>query len=133
MFGFASILKRLLLNILAKLKICCENRDKGCNEVLLLDNLNNHIKSCRFKKELCKQCKCEIFDGHNCVKCLLEVNAKLADKLKSASIRIESLEKENEKYLQTIRDLTNTNPINSNNSFRVREFHSNVFCFVQKY
>jgi len=105
--------------MLGKLKISCSNRTKGCEQIILLDNLNDHIKLCSFNGKICKICQFEILDGHNCVKCLREANKKLEDVLENASIRIKSLEKENQNYLQTIQNISNTNPEDIYNSFKV--------------
>jgi hypothetical protein len=101
---------------LGKLKIRCIYDKNGCQEILLLDNLDNHQKTCRFENFLCDKCFCEEPVDHDCVKSLLESkrkliqsNAELNDELKSAKEIISSLKSEIENYLQTIQELSNAN------------------------
>ncbi|XP_054153477.1 uncharacterized protein LOC128952157 isoform X2 [Oppia nitens] len=72
---------RVMVNMLGKLKIKCDFRDKGCKEVISLEDLSNHVIKCRYnvQKEIkkCKKCFCEIQKtGHDCIKALLELNRK---------------------------------------------------------
>jgi hypothetical protein len=102
--------------MLGKLKIRCIYNENGCKEILILDNLENHQKSCRFDKPICDQCFGLRSVDHNCVKYLLESQQKLIEsnkelqkELNSAKDKISSLEKEIESYLQTIQELTIAN------------------------
>jgi hypothetical protein len=102
--------------MLGKLKIRCIYDKNGCQEILLLDNLDNHQKSCRFENLLCDKCFCEEPVDHDCVKSLLESkqkliqsNSELKEELKSAKEMISSLKSEIESYLQTIQELSNGN------------------------
>ncbi len=100
------------------MKIRCIHDKNGCQEILSLDNLDNHQKSCRFEKLLCDKCFCEEPVDHDCVKSLLESkqkliqsNTELKDELKSAKEMISSLKSEIESYLQTIQGLSNANEL----------------------
>jgi E3 ubiquitin-protein ligase NRDP1 len=102
--------------MLGKLKIRCIYSENGCKEILTLDNLEYHQKSCRFDKPICDQCFGLRSVDHNCVKYLLESQQKLIEsnkelqkELNSAKDRISSLEKEIESYLRTIQELTIAN------------------------
>jgi hypothetical protein len=104
--------------MLGKLKIRCIYDKNGCQEILLLDNLDNHQKSCRFENLLCDKCLCEEPVDHDCVKSSLESkqkltqsNTELKDELKSAKEMISSLKSEIESYLQTIQGLSNANEL----------------------
>jgi len=110
--------------MLGRLKISCNNREKGCQTVVMLEDLIDHLKSCKIDKKMCEKCKLEILnDDHNCVECLLETIQKLENKLIettiNTSIRIESLETENDNYLQTIQNLSSTSDENANFTFKV--------------
>jgi hypothetical protein len=107
--------------MLGKLKIRCIYNKNGCQEVLLLDNLENHEKTCRFDKPFCDRCFCLLLADHNCVESLLqskrilietnnqlkESNSQLKEELNLANNKISSLNSEIENYLQTIQKLTN--------------------------
>jgi hypothetical protein len=107
--------------MLGKLKIYCNNRSKGCEDIFILDNLENHLKCCSYETKLCKECGFPEVANHNCIQCLLEANHKLEDKLISSEIRIKALETENENFLKTIHDLSNTNPSNANFNIKVKQ------------
>ncbi len=103
--------------MLGKLKIRCIYNKNGCQEILLLNNLEKHEKTCRFAKPYCEKCFCEFSVDHDCVKSLLELNQKLIERnselqkeLNSATDKIVSMNSEIENYLQTIQGLTNKNP-----------------------
>jgi hypothetical protein len=109
--------------MLGKLKIRCINNKNGCQEILLLDYLENHEKTCRFDKPLCDKCLCILSVDHNCVESLLESkqvliesnnqlienNNKLKEELNLGNDKIISLNSEIENYLRTIQELTNAN------------------------
>jgi hypothetical protein len=109
--------------MLGKLKIRCIYNKNGCKEILLLDNLENHEKTCRFDKPFCDKCLCILSVDHNCVESLLESkqvliesnnqlienNNKLKEELNLANDKIISLNSEIENYLRTIQELTNAN------------------------
>ena len=105
-------LKRLLINMLAKLKISCNFKEKGCSQVVSLEELDSHSNSCPFNKKLCEKCNLESVEGHNCLEALLQFNQKLESELRNTSLRIDSLEIENENYLQTIRELCQNSDTN---------------------
>jgi hypothetical protein len=99
--------------MLGKMKIRCIYDKNGCKEVLLLDNLENHQKSCRFDKTFCDKCFFRQSTDHNCVERLLECkrellenNNKLQEELKLASDEISSFKSEKESYHQLIQELT---------------------------
>ncbi len=106
---------------MGKLKIRCIYNENGCQEILLLNNLENHEKTCRFGKPFCDKCHCILSVNHNCVESLLESkqvliesnnqlienNNKLKEELNLANGKIISLNSEIEDYLRTIQELTN--------------------------
>ena len=52
----------LYLKIRQIIKVYCKNKDKGCNDILFIDNLNNHLsKECLFRKVKCYFCNLEMF------------------------------------------------------------------------
>ncbi len=101
---------------MGKLKIRCINDKNGCQEILLLDNLDNHEKQCPY--DLCGNCFCKKSGNHDCIKTLLESkqrliqsNEELHKELKSAKDTITTLQSEIKNYLQTIQELSNSNPL----------------------
>jgi hypothetical protein len=109
--------------MLGNLKISCPFKEIGCDEIMLLENHDNHLIKCRFNKKLCKDCECEILDNHNCVRSLLESNKCLKQDLNTELVKSEILSRklhdlklENESFLQTIQDFSNSSnssPLNS--------------------
>jgi hypothetical protein len=107
--------------MLGKLKIRCIYDKNGCEEILLLDNLEHHEKICRFNKSFCEKCFCNLSIDHNCIESLLqskqnliesndqliEDNNKLKEKLNFTNDKISSLNSEIENYSRTIQVLTN--------------------------
>ncbi len=107
------------------MKIRCIYNKNGCQEILLLNNLENHEKTCRFGKPFCDKCLCILSIDHNCVENLLESkqvliesnnqlienNNKLKEELNLANDKIISLNSEIEDYLRTIQELTNANGV----------------------
>ncbi len=53
--------------MLRRMKIRCSHDKNGYKEILLLDNLENHEKICRFAKPFCDQCFCQQSVNHNCI------------------------------------------------------------------
>jgi len=126
--------------MLGKMKIRCDYREKGCKEVITLENLTHHLLSCRYnvdKTKKCKKCFCDMKSGHDCVKTLLELNKKaneqidaLKKKCESTDVRAENsnrfvsaqressllrelrqLKLERENFLKTIQELSNTSDL----------------------
>ena len=70
------------MNMLGKLEIHCEFKHQGCEEVVILENLNQHTMKCKYnqwnRKMKCKKCFCEYPDKsrHDCVEALLDLNRK---------------------------------------------------------
>jgi hypothetical protein len=100
--------------MLGKLKIRCTYSKNGCQEILLLDNLENHEKMCCFEKPFCDQCFCQQSVNHNCIESLLQSKQELIEsyseienELKLAKDEISVLKAENESYLLTIQELSN--------------------------
>lgn len=44
---------RVLSRIINELKLCCKNKDKGCEVIIMLGDLKNHENSCDFKTVKC--------------------------------------------------------------------------------
>ena len=49
---------RILKNSLGNLKINCDHRDRGCTDVLLLENLQRHVDQCEFSPVKCENEGC---------------------------------------------------------------------------
>jgi hypothetical protein len=80
---------------LGKMRIHCIYDENGCKEILLLDKLENHQKSCCFTKKICEKCFCDQSSKHDCVKSLLnskqeliKSNEELQKELKSATEKV---------------------------------------------
>lgn len=127
--------------MLGKLKIRCIYSINGCQEILSLNNLDDHQKSCRF--ETCEDCFCIRSVDHNCVKSLLESKRKsdeiiidLRCELKLAYDKISSMKSEMDNYLQTSQELSNNSRVaktmasKQNNPFlknrRTNDEHQNI-------
>ncbi|CAG2170248.1 unnamed protein product, partial [Oppiella nova] len=70
---------RQFMNGLGKLQIRCDFKDKGCEQLINLEDLTLHTNSCRFrfKPQKCDKCLCDLdFFGHNCIQSLLRLNQK---------------------------------------------------------
>ena len=52
--------RRLLKNSLGKLKIKCEYHDRGCPDVVQLENLQRHVDQCDFSPVKCENEGCEM-------------------------------------------------------------------------
>lgn len=101
---------------MGKFKIRCIYTKHGCEEILLLDNLENHEKSCEFEKPFCKKCFCDRSSNHDCIKSLLDLKQKLTQEnenlqkeLKSANDKIHSMREEMDNHLQKLMKLTIAN------------------------
>jgi hypothetical protein len=92
--------------MLGKLEIHCINKKNGCDEILKLENLELHEKSCLYVKSMCDSCKCQMSPRHNCVKSLLETKYMLIELSEDLKTEINSLKSENENYLRTIQQLS---------------------------
>ena len=56
---------RLLTNMLKNLKIGCDNADRGCQEMIKLEFLDHHVKSCGYSPTACTNPGCfEIVNQH---------------------------------------------------------------------
>lgn len=93
------------------MKIRCINEKDGCKEILSLDHLDNHEKSCR-----CDKCFRMLTVDHNCIQSLLDSEKKLIQsnealkgELKRAMDKISSMYLEIEDYSQTIEQLKKAN------------------------
>ena len=51
--------QRFLTNTLSKLKISCENSERGCRAVVELGSLNTHVASCEFNPIPCSNDQCD--------------------------------------------------------------------------
>ena len=51
--------QRFLANTLSKLKISCENSERGCRAVVELGSLNTHVASCEFNPVPCSNDQCD--------------------------------------------------------------------------
>jgi hypothetical protein len=106
--------------MLGKLKIRCTYEMNGCKEILLLDNLINHEKLCRFDKKICEKCFCSQSVNHDCVRSLLQSkleltqsNDELKKELKILTEKNSTLESTIENYLQRVREQSNEKTISS--------------------
>jgi hypothetical protein len=53
--------------MLGKLSIRCKYEEKGCQEIILLDNLSLHENGCDFREKFCDKCFCVLLENHDCV------------------------------------------------------------------
>ena len=51
--------QRFLVNTLSKLRISCENSERGCRAVVELGSLNTHVASCEFNPMPCSNDQCD--------------------------------------------------------------------------
>ena len=112
------------MNMLANLRLYCKFREKGCHQILLLENYDNHLKSCAFNKKVCSICECDERDEHSCVTSLLQMNKLLKDDIDSYLNKNEMLMKklqesksEREDLLQTIQNLSRNSLVLKSKNF----------------
>lgn len=94
LLGDMKQIPRIMKNLLAKLRIHCENAQFGCETIIRLDSMTEHSQQCQFNPKrpvLCESClmtipKNEIKD-HNCIRDLRKQVIDLKD-------RVETLEKD---------------------------------------
>ncbi len=108
---------------MGKLKIRCIYETNGCKDVIFLENVYSHEKSCQFNKKICVKCLCDQLHDHDCIQSLLDFkhkllqnntellqkNNELEDKLNLALNKISNLESENKTYFLLIHELSNAN------------------------
>ena len=118
------------MNMLANLKLSCQFKDKGCHQILLLENYDKHLLNCPYNKKVCPTCQCEELDDHNCTQSLLEMNKYLKEDIDSAlnknellSQRLQEFKREKEALLQTIQNLSKNSPaLKSKNFSKVNNY-----------
>jgi hypothetical protein len=100
--------------MLGRLNITCDNRNQGCNELITLEKLNDHLIVCKYKQkdDKCNICNCiKLNSGHNCVTSLLELTRQLRENNdeanKSVLGELKQLRLEKENFLKTIQELSN--------------------------
>jgi DNA repair exonuclease SbcCD ATPase subunit len=67
----------------------------GCKEILFVDSLESHEKTCRFEKRTCVLCACEVLKKHNCIESLLKKNKELVEKVEILEKNLSSSLKHN--------------------------------------
>ncbi|CAG2169304.1 unnamed protein product [Oppiella nova] len=70
----------LLNNLLGKMRITCNFRDRGCPVVMPLESLRQHTDKCPFSIRLCNKCFCLCKINHNCVEELMALNKKESER-----------------------------------------------------
>lgn len=110
--------------MLANLRLYCKYRENGCNQILLLDGYDNHLKTCSFNKKICSVCECEESDEHNCIASLLRMNKLLKEDVDSSlhknqllMQKLQESKNEREDLLQTIQNLSRNSPILKSKNF----------------
>ncbi|CAG2101140.1 unnamed protein product [Medioppia subpectinata] len=76
-----SLPSRILNNRLKKLRIVCNHKERGCQEVLTLDRLGSHSRSCPHRDGVCQECwksKCVRKSARSCVTALIDENRTLS-------------------------------------------------------
>ncbi|CAG2116685.1 unnamed protein product [Medioppia subpectinata] len=71
----------ILNNRLKKLRIVCNHKERGCQEVLTLDRLGSHSRSCPHRDGVCQECwksQCVRKSARNCVTALIDENRTLS-------------------------------------------------------
>ncbi|XP_054155340.1 uncharacterized protein LOC128953840 [Oppia nitens] len=87
---------RVMINILGKLQIKCDFQDKGCNEVISLEDLSNHVNNnCRYNSS-----KSLITETISVLTANLSVESLLRE--------IHELKAEKKNFLKTIQELTDS-------------------------
>ncbi len=87
--------QRLVLNLLAKLRIHCNFHSKGCDRVLDLECLPMHAMNCQFNPERkCVECGLKMdCESHNCINDLKLLNSSLNNEMIELKNEIETLKK----------------------------------------
>ena len=83
---------RLVINIIDKMQIRCDNSDRGCPEVTTIGTKDDHYKICLYNK--CKTCGCDrMSNEHNCVAYLIQKNLTLVEKNNDVTEEKETMRK----------------------------------------
>ena len=84
---------RLVINVIDKMQIRCDNSDKGCPEVTTIGTKEYHYKTCIYNK--CKTCGCDRMDDHHdCLAYLMQRNIELTEmnyKLSKEKMKVEKV------------------------------------------
>ena len=114
--GYVFKTNRIVNNIVNKLKIHCNYKWNGCEEVVELGSLQKHLNECAFS--LCKTCDMTLgsVDDHNCIQLLTKDRNDW--KIKSNEMKVKNsklskrMKKWKQKYLkcdQTLKEVINEN------------------------
>ena len=69
---------RLVINVIDKMQIKCNNSDKGCSKLTTIGTKMDHLKICLYNK--CKTCGCYgMGDEHDCLAYLMKKNLELTE------------------------------------------------------
>ena len=81
---------RFVVNLLNNMKVKCDFYANGCESVVKMCELSQHIENCNFNaNQKCKTCELPI-DGnteHNCIENLLILNKSLCDEIKRIQLQ----------------------------------------------
>ncbi|XP_054158207.1 E3 ubiquitin-protein ligase NRDP1-like, partial [Oppia nitens] len=97
---------RIMANMLGKLQIKCDFRDKGCTEIISLEELSKHVNNCPYNSSNISL----LTTTSSRDKCLLR--------------KINELETERENILKSIQDLTNSQQLTTTNILKSCEYYS---------
>ena len=121
---------RDLLNLFNNLKIKCDFHLNGCQEILKVNDLANHISNCSFRpKEICKICDVvtEWDKSHDCLE-----NLRIGNNNENESLNNE-IRKLNEKIEKPIPEKTihlREGKSENSNDFCYKKFMENMFEFA---
>ena len=73
---------RMVINLLNKLKIKCENHSKGCEVIMTIEEINKHLSICDKNCDSCKTLKTKISESESEVKQLKTQLVSLENEVK---------------------------------------------------
>lgn len=79
--GDLQAVPRALVNMINELQIKCDHHSEGCDQVLTIETLAEHLSQCEFRPNArcksCRQMRASVAT-HDCIQTLLEENKKLS-------------------------------------------------------
>ena len=83
---------RMVINLLSKLKIKCENQSKGCEVIMTIEEMDKHLSVCDKNCDSCKTLKTKISESESEVKQLKTQLVSFENKVKELTEKLEKNE-----------------------------------------
>ena len=83
---------RMVINLLNKLKIKCENHSKGCEVIMSIADIDKHLSVCDKNCDSCKTLKTKIAESESRVKQLTTRLVSLENEVKDLKEKVKTIE-----------------------------------------